>query len=165
MTSTPSIAANKVVTLQFEVTDHKTNEVIDTSAGGEPMVYLHGAGNIIPGLEEALIGKVVGDSVEVVIEPDQAYGQHSPERVQQVPRDVFQGIENLQVGALLDAQTESGPLTLCVVALDDETVTVDANHPLAGKSLKFNISVEAIRDASAEEQAHGHVHGPGGVHH
>ncbi len=160
-----TIAQNKVVTIHYRVADSESDELIDSSENGEPMTYLHGARNIIPGLEQALEGKSQGDELEVTIPPAEAYGERSDDRVQQVPREAFQGMDRIEPGMAVTAQTGQGQIDLVVTAVDDEIVTVDANHPLAGKSLKFNVTVEEVRDASEEEIAHGHVHGPGGHHH
>ncbi len=160
-----TIAANKVVTFHYEVADRDSGQVIDSSADGEPLTYLHGAQNIIPGLEEALEGKAVGDALEVTIEAADAYGERSEDRVQRVPHEAFAEIDKVEAGMTVTAQTESGPINLVVTEVDDDAVTVDANHPLAGKALKFNVTVEAVRDASDEEVEHGHVHGPGGHDH
>lgn len=160
-----TIAANKVVTFHYEVADSDSGQVIDSSAGGDPLTYLHGAQNIIPGLEDALEGKAVGDALEVTIEAADAYGERSDDRVQQVPREAFAEIDKVEAGMTVTAQTESGPVNLVVTEVGEETITVDANHPLAGKDLKFNVTVEAVRDASDEEVEHGHVHGPEGHEH
>ncbi len=160
-----SISHHKVVTIHYKVADSVSEEVIDSSEGGDPMTYLHGARNIIPGLEQALEGKAVGDELEVVIEAADAYGEHSEDRVQQVPISAFQDMESVEPGMMVTAQTEHGQVNLLVTEVEGDQVTVDANHPLAGKSLKFNVSVEDIREASEEELAHGHVHGPGGHDH
>ena len=160
-----TIAQHKVVTIHYKVSDSESDELIDSSENGEPMTYLHGARNIIPGLEQALEGKAQGDELEVTIPPAEAYGERSDERIQQVPLQAFQGMDKVEPGMAVTAQTGQGQIDLVVTAVDDEVVTVDANHPLAGKSLKFNVTVEEVRDASEEEIAHGHVHGPGGHHH
>ena len=160
-----TIAQHKVVTIHYKVVDAGTDELIDSSENGEPMTYLHGAQNIIPGLEQALEGKVVGDEVEVTVEPADAYGERSEDRVQQVPKHAFEQMEKIEPGMTVVAETEHGQVSLVVTQVDEASVTVDANHPLAGKSLKFSVSIESVRDASEEEIAHGHVHGPGGHHH
>ena len=160
-----TIAQHKVVTIHYKVVDVDSGEVIDSSEGGQPMTYLHGAQNIIPGLEQALEGKTVGDEFEVTVAPADAYGEYSDDRVQQVPMAAFEGVEKVEPGMAFTAQTEHGPISLIVTEVDEATVTVDANHPLAGKSLQFSVKVESVRDASAEEMAHGHVHGEGGHHH
>jgi len=160
-----TIAQHKVVTIHYKVSDSDSDEVIDSSENGEPMTYLHGARNIIPGLEQALEGKSVGDELEVTVEPADAYGERSDDRVQQVPIEAFQEMEKIEPGMAVTAQTDQGPINLVVTEVDETTVTVDANHPLAGKMLKFEVKIEAVRDASEEEMEHGHVHGPGGHDH
>lgn len=160
-----TIAQHKVVTIHYKVSDSASDEVIDSSESGEPMTYLHGAQNIIPGLEQALEGKSVGDELEVTVEPADAYGERSEDRVQQVPIEAFQEMEKIEPGMAVTAQTDQGPINLVVTEVDETTVTVDANHPLAGKMLKFEVKIEAVRDASEEEMEHGHVHGPGGHDH
>ena len=160
-----TITQHKVVSIHYKVIDAVSEEEIDSSGNGEPMIYLHGASNIIPGLEQALEGKVVGDELEVTIEAAEAYGEYSENRVQQVPIEAFEEMEKVEPGMVVTAQTEGGQVNLEVTEVDETTVTVDANHPLAGKSLKFDVKVEEIRDASEEELAHGHVHGPGGHEH
>lgn len=160
-----NIAQHKVVTIHYKVTDVDSGQLIDSTENAEPMTYLHGAQNIIPGLENALEGKNVGDEVEVTVEPAEAYGERSDDRIQQVPLEAFKGIENVQPGMAVTAQTEHGPVNLIVTEVDEATVTVDGNHPLAGKSLNFSVTVDSIRDASEEEIAHGHVHGPDGHEH
>lgn len=160
-----TIAQHKVVTIHYKVSDLENDEVIDSSENGEPMTYLHGARNIIPGLEQALEGKTEGDELEVTIPPAEAYGERTDDRVQQVPMEAFQGMEKVEPGMAVTAQTEQGQINLVVAAVEGDMVTVDANHPLAGKSLKFNVTIAEVRDASEEELAHGHVHGPGGHEH
>ena len=160
-----TVAQHKVVTLHYKVTDVDSGHVIDSSENGDPLVYLHGAQNIIPGLENALDGKNVGDEIEVTVAPQDAYGERSDDRIQQVPIEAFREIEDLEPGMAVTAQTEHGPVNLIVTEVDESTVTVDANHPLAGKSLTFNVSIKSIRDASQDEVAHGHVHGPEGHDH
>ncbi|MFY9179241.1 MAG: peptidylprolyl isomerase [Venatoribacter sp.] len=160
-----TISQNKVVTIHYQVVDVESNEVIDSSEGGQPMVYLHGHQNIIPGLEKALEGKQAGDELEVVVQAGDAYGEYSEAHIQQVPIEAFEGVENIEPGMAFSAQTEQGHVTVIVTEVDDTTVTIDGNHPLAGKDLRFNVKVEALRDASVEELSHGHVHGEGGHHH
>jgi FKBP-type peptidyl-prolyl cis-trans isomerase SlyD len=160
-----TIAQHKVVTIHYKVSDSDSDELIDSSENGEPMTYLHGAQNIIPGLEQALEGKSTGDELEVTIPPAEAYGERSEDRIQQVPREAFQEMDKVEPGMAVTAQTEQGQINLVITEVEGELVTVDANHPLAGKSLKFSVTVEEVRDASDEEKAHGHVHGPGGHDH
>ncbi len=160
-----TIAQHKVVSIHYKVVDVATGETIDSSEGAEPMTYLHGEQNIIPGLEKALEGKQIGDEFDVTVEAADAYGEYSEERVQQVPREAFTGVEEIEPGMAFTAQTEQGPVNLIVIEVTEEIITVDANHPLAGKSLAFSVKVDSIRDASQEELDHGHVHGPGGHEH
>lgn len=160
-----SIEQHKVVSIHYQVTDDDSDELLDSSENAEPMTYLHGARNLIPGLEQALEGKQVGDELEVTVAPADAYGERSEDRVQQVPRTAFANVERVEPGVTVTAETESGPINLVIVEVGDDTVTVDANHPLAGRSLRFAVRVEAVRDASDEEVSHGHVHGPGGHEH
>lgn len=160
-----TIAQHKVVSIHYKVVDVATGETIDSSEGAEPMTYLHGEQNIIPGLEKALEGKQIGDEFDVTVEAADAYGEYSEERVQQVPREAFTGVEDIEPGMAFTAQTEQGPVNLIVIEVTEEIITVDANHPLAGKSLAFSVKVDSIRDASQEELDHGHVHGPGGHEH
>jgi FKBP-type peptidyl-prolyl cis-trans isomerase SlyD len=155
----------KVVSIHYKVADAANAEVIDSSEDGDPMIYLHGAQNIIPGLEQALEGKAVGDELEVTVEPADAYGEYSEDRVQQVPIEAFQEMEKIEPGMMVTADSGEGQINLVVTEVDETTVTVDANHPLAGKALTFDVKVEAVRDASEEEIEHGHVHGAGGHHH
>lgn len=151
------IEDNKVVEIHYTLTNDE-GETLDTSDGREPLAFLQGAGNIIKGLEAALTGKSIGDKFDVTIEPADGYGEHQKEAVQQVPIAAFEGIENLEAGLRLQAQTDRGPIPVTITAVDETTVTVDANHELAGVRLHFAVSIEAIRDASEEEVSHGHVH-------
>ena len=159
-----TIAENKVVTIEYTL-KNDAGEVLDTSEGREPLVYLHGAKNIIPGLENALSGKTPGDSVSVRIEPAEAYGERDDSMKQEVPRDMF-GDEEVQVGMQYHAQSPEGEmLVVTVIDANDTHVTVDGNHPLAGQHLNFDVEVKDVRDASDEEISHGHVHGEGGHQH
>jgi len=160
-----TIAQHKVVSIHYKVVDADNDEVIDSSENSDPMTYLHGARNIIPGLEQALEGKVEGDEFEVTVEAAEAYGERSDDRIQQVPIEAFAEMEKVEPGMAVSAQTDDGQINLIITEVDETTVTVDANHPLAGKPLRFTVSVETVRDASEEEISHGHVHGPGGHDH
>lgn len=157
------IGKNTVVSIDYTLTND-AGEVIDTSSGREPLVYLHGVGGIIPGLEDALAGKQAGESLKVRVPPEQAYGPKDPKLVQGVPRQQFHGVPNIDVGMQFQAQTGAGTRIVTVVGVTPETVTVDANHPLAGQSLNFDVKVVEVREASEEELSHGHVHGPHGHH-
>ncbi len=158
------IQNNRVASIHYTLTDNDNN-VIDSSEGSEPLAFLTGAQNIIPGLENALIGKSKGDELSVSIEPKDGYGEHIPGMVQQAPISAFEGIDDLAVGMRFQAETDQGPVPVRVVAVEGDTVTVDGNHELAGVQLNFAVTVEDVREASAEELEHGHVHGPGGHHH
>jgi FKBP-type peptidyl-prolyl cis-trans isomerase SlyD len=159
------ISSQKVVTIDYTLTDNQ-NAVLDSSEGGEPLAYIHGIGNLIPGLENALEGKAAGDAFRVAIQPDQAYGERRENLVQTLPRQHFDGVDNLEVGMQFQASTQDGDTQIVtVVAIQGDQVTVDGNHPLAGQTLNFEVLVVEVRDATAEELEHGHVHGPGGHHH
>lgn len=159
------IAHNKVVRFDYTLTND-ANDVLDSSEGGEPLTYLHGAGNIIPGLESALEGKSAGDSLNVRVAPAEAYGERDDRMVQNVPREMFEDSNEIQTGMQFHSSDPEGNVTVVtVVGMDAEHITVDANHPLAGVPLNFAVKIVEVRDASPEELAHGHVHGPGGHHH
>ena len=158
------IEDKKVITLEYQVTDEK-GEVIDTSEGQEPLVYLHGAQNIISGLENALTGKNLSDTFEVKVEPKDGYGEYKEEMVQVVPLSSFEGVEKVEPGMVFTAQTQGGPVQLMVTGVEEEDITVDPNHPLSGKTLGFSGKIIDIRDATEEELEHGHVHGAGGHQH
>ncbi|WKE66690.1 peptidylprolyl isomerase [Gallaecimonas kandeliae] len=159
-----TISKDKVVTIHYTLKDD-AGTVLDTSAGGEPLVYLHGHGNLIPGLESELEGKAAGDALDVTVAPEHGYGPYHQELVQEVPRSAFQGVDAIEAGMRFTAQTDAGPRTVVVRDVTDETVTVDGNHPLAGQFLHFSVEIVELRDAEEEELAHGHVHGAGGHHH
>ena len=159
------IAANKAVSIDYTLTND-AGEVIDSSAGGAPLVYLLGARNIIAGLEKALEGKQVGDELEVAVEPEEAYGEYSAELVAVLNRSMFEGVDELEVGMQFHASGPDGGMQIVTIRdLEGDDVTVDGNHPLAGQRLNFKVKVVAVREANAEELAHGHIHGEGGHHH
>ncbi len=158
------IAEQKVVTLNYTLRDDQ-NTVIDSSEDGS-FAYLHGASNIIPGLENALTGKAVNDELSVTVEPAEGYGEHNPEMSQTVSIEMFDDAEDIEVGRQFHASSPDGqPIVVTVTAVEEGQVTVDGNHPLAGTTLHFEVKVMDIRDASEEEVEHGHVHGPDGHHH
>jgi len=159
-----AIEKDKVVSIDYTLTG-ENGQVLDSSQGREPLAYLHGAGNIIPGLENALEGKDEGDQLNVQIPPDQAYGQRDERMVQPVPRTAFQGVPDIQPGMQFQASTNAGPRLITVVGVQGDQVTIDANHPLAGATLNFDVTVRNVRDATNEEKSHGHVHGAGGHQH
>ncbi len=159
------IAINKAVSIDYTLTND-AGEVIDSSAGGEPLVYLQGAGNIIVGLEKALVGKQVGDELNVIVEPEEAYGEYSAELISNLNRAMFEGVDELEVGMQFHASGPDGSMQIVTIRdLEGDQVTVDGNHPLAGQRLNFQVKIIEIRDASEEELAHGHVHGAGGHQH
>ncbi len=158
------VAKDKVVAIDYTLTDDEGN-VLDSSVGREPLAYLHGWGNIIPGLEKALEGKQAGDNLTVRVPAAEAYGERDDSLTQQVPRELFMGVDELEVGMRFQAQTNQGVQIVTITEIYGDVVTVDGNHPLAGKPLNFEINVVEVRDATAEELAHGHVHGPGGHDH
>ncbi len=158
------IAEGKVVSIDYNLKDDE-GTVIDQSKPDQPLVYLHGHKNIISGLESALAGKKAGDTVDARIAPEEGYGPLNAELEQVVPKDRFQGVEDLQVGMQFQANTNQGPISVRVVKVEGDQVTVDGNHPLAGKHLNFSVKVTDVRDADEEELSHGHVHGKGGVEH
>ena len=157
------IAPDTVVTLHYTLKDD-TGTVIDRSEA-EPLAYLHGHGNLVPGLERELTGKSAGERLSVRVNPGDGYGEHDEHLVQTVPRRALQGISELRPGMRLHAQTEDGPRAVVVTRMVGDLVTLDGNHPLAGKHLNFDIEITDVRAATAEELSHGHVHGPGGHHH
>jgi FKBP-type peptidyl-prolyl cis-trans isomerase SlyD len=163
MSNSATVADDQVVSFHYTLTDPE-GEVLDSSADKEPLQYLHGHDNIIPGLESALTGKAVGEKVSVDVAAKDGYGERDPERVIELPRDNFEF--EVEPGTLVRAESPDGSaVILKVVSADEENVTLDGNHPLAGVDLHFDVEVSDIRDASAEELAHGHVHEPGGATH
>ena len=159
-----SITQDQVVSIHYTLRDD-TGEILDRSADGEPLAYLHGHGNLIPGLERELTGKKAGDRLQAKIAPAEGYGEYDSTLVQRVPRRSLKGIANVRPGMRLQAQTAHGARPVTVTQVTGDMVTLDGNHPLAGKNLHFEVEVAAVRDATAEELSHGHVHGPGGHHH
>jgi FKBP-type peptidyl-prolyl cis-trans isomerase SlyD len=152
------IGDNLVVSMHYKLTDNDGN-VLDSSEGAEPLTYLHGSGNIIPGLEKELVGNVEGDSQQVKVEPEEGYGEINPELIQTVDKAAFQGVESVEVGMSFEAQASDGSVQHIVVkSIEGEEVTIDANHPLAGVTLNFDVEITSVREATEEEIDHGHVH-------
>jgi len=166
-----AIADNKVVSFHYRLAevmpDGTRSEWMEESHDAQPLLYLHGFHNVITGLEKALAGKRVGDAIEITLTPDEAYGQRDPKAIQRVPIKHlhFPGNSKLQRGALAVVQTKHGRRNVIVVKPGKFNADVDFNHPLAGRTLFYAVEVVAIRDATEEEIAHGHVHGVGGHHH
>ena len=157
------IAERCVASFHYTLTDD-AGTVIDSSEGREPLAYLHGAGNIVPGLEKAMTGRAAGDQFKVTVAPEEGYGVRNEQLIQTVPREAFQGVDKIEPGMRFQAQTQNGPVNVEVTEVADATVTIDGNHPLAGKALHFDVTVADVREASEEEMSHGHVHGVGGAH-
>lgn len=158
-----AIANDHVVTFHYKLTG-ADGQVLDQS-DGTPLPYLHGHSNIIPGLEQALAGKQAGDKLTVTVEPADAYGEYSEDMIQQVPEQMFQGVEGVQPGMQFQAETDDGVQVVTVKEVKDGVVTVDANHPLAGQRLTFDVEIVDVRPATETELQHGHAHGPDGHHH
>ena len=158
------ITNDAVALLEYELkSDDGT--VIDSSKGNAPLAYMHGKGQLIPGLEAELEGKAAGDEFQVRIEPENAYGERNEQLVQAAKREQFPAEVDLQPGMQFQAQTQAGPTVVTVVRVEDDVVTLDGNHPLAGVALNFEVKVVEVREATKEELDHGHVHGPGGHQH
>ncbi len=159
-----NIQHSTVVQIDYTLTDDR-QQVIDSSAGGEPLTYLHGHGNLIPGLEKELEGRKVGEAFKISIPPGEAYGERDERKRQTVPRSAFQGIDRIEPGMRFRASGPEGEEAVLVLSVSEKEVVVDGNHPLAGQTLHFDVTVRGVRAATEEEVAHGHVHGPGGHHH
>jgi FKBP-type peptidyl-prolyl cis-trans isomerase SlyD len=155
------IKKDSVVSIDYILTDDQGN-VLDSSKDREPLAYLHGYGGIIPGLESQLDGRQTGDQLQVSVAPEDGYGQRNESLCQEVPRSQFDGIDDLDVGMRFRVDSNAGPMVITVTEINDDSVTVDGNHPLAGVPLNFDVTVRDVRDATAEELEHGHVHPPGG---
>ena len=159
-----TIAKDKVAIIDYILTDDD-GRTLDRSENGE-FAYLHGANNIIPGLEQALEGRKSGDEAKVTVSPVDGYGELDPNAIQKIPRNMFPEDMELAPGMQFQAQSPEGEMmTLTIVEIEDDTIITDANHALAGKTLHFDIKVVNVRDASAEELEHRHVHGAGGHPH
>jgi len=158
------IENNKVVTIHYVLKNDK-EEVIDSSKEHGPLSFIQGMGQMIPGLEKELKGKEAGTQFNATILPEDAYGKREEHQVQTVPLTSFKDPENLEPGIHINLQTEEGPQMATIVSLDETEATIDMNHPLADQTLFFDVDVVEVREATEEELAHGHVHGPGGHHH
>lgn len=155
------IRDNCVVSIHYTLTDDEGDE-LDSSSGQDPLVYLHGSRNIIPGLERALAGRSAGDELEVTVQPEDGYGEVRDELIQSVPREAFAGFDDLRVGMQFQTDDSDGQpgLNITVREISDDQVVVDANHPLAGRVLHFDVRIEDVREATEEELEHGHAHTP-----
>jgi FKBP-type peptidyl-prolyl cis-trans isomerase SlyD len=158
------VSKDSVVSLEYRL-HLGDGKVIDESEPGQPLAYMHGRGQIVPGLEGQLEGMAAGESKKVVVSPSQGYGEHDPRGLQEVPRAMFPPDAQLRPGLSITAQTADGDvIPITIRELKGETVVVDLNHPMAGKTLHFDVTVREVRAATEEEMAHGHAHGPGGAH-
>lgn len=158
------IESNSVVTLHYTLKDNDGN-IIDQSDDSS-FLYMHGAMNIIPGLENALAGKSAGDEISVKVSPEEGYGVKDDARIQEVPKDMFDSADEIQVGVQFHAQGPDGSaVVVTVIEVKDDVVVIDGNHALAGIDLNFEVKIVDVRGASEEEVSHGHVHGPHGHQH
>lgn len=157
------VADNTAVSIHYTLTNDE-GEVLDSSIGDEALVFLQGSGNIISGLEKAMVGKVAGDKFNVRIAAEEAYGELMEDMIQVISRDMFEGVDDIEVGMQFHADVSFGSGVVTVVSIDDENVTIDGNHPLAGVALTFDVEVIDVRVATEEEATHGHIHGAG-CHH
>ncbi len=157
------IIKNSVVNFDYKLTDTEGN-LLDSSEG-EPFAYIQGLGHIIPGLEAAMEGKSAGESFQITIEPEKAYGVYQEELIATIPKDQFDGSVEIQPGMQFNAERDGQYYTITVVEVQGDNIVVDGNHPLAGVTLNFDINIQSVREATKEELSHGHVHGPGGHHH
>ena len=159
------IAQGKVIELAYSLKDEE-GEILDQSDSQDPFVYLHGADQIVPGLENALTGLKVGDKKQVTVQPGEGYGEFNPELRLTVKRAQFPADAELEEGVEFETTLQDGtPAIFTIVEIEGDQVTVDGNHPLAGEVLHFDVEVLSIREATADEVSHGHAHGPDGHHH
>jgi len=159
------VEQNSVVSVNYTGTFSDSGEIFDTNIGGEPLVFLVGHGNMIEGFEQEMLGAAIGDTRQFTLTPERAYGHRDDDAVQRIPKSQFPEGMELEVGMVLGAQSEQGPIQFSVVEVEDDFVTVDFNHQMAGHTLHFSVEVVAIREATSDEHAHGHAHGPGHHHH
>jgi FKBP-type peptidyl-prolyl cis-trans isomerase SlyD len=158
------IAADRVVTIHYTLKDDG-GAVLDSSAGGEPLAYIQGHGNLVPGLEKALEGKADGSTLSVAVSPAEGYGVRDEGLIQRVPKRALQGSGEIKKGMQFQARTDDGMRLFTVTAVVGDMITLDGNHPLADQTLHFDVQVVGVREATTEELEHGHVHGAGGHHH
>jgi len=158
------IEDKKVVSIHYTLTGDD-GTVLDSSDGRDPLAYIHGMGNIIPGLESRLLGRSAGDTFKATIDPADGYGEFDAAQIIQVSRSQFEGVKDLSVGMQFTASGPDGHQMVTITKIENDVVTVDGNHPLAGQTLHFDVKVVGVRNATPDEMSHGHVHGPGGHHH
>lgn len=158
------ILKNKAVHIHYTLKNDQ-GETMDSSVGQDPLAYIHGHGNLIPGLEKALENKGKGEKIKASIAPEEAYGVKNKDLVQNIPLSNFQDQNSVKVGRQFQINTEQGPVIATIINVKEGQVTIDMNHQLAGQTLHFDVEVMEVRDATQEELAHGHIHGAGGHHH
>lgn len=158
-----SINANDVVSFHYTL-KNETGETLESSRGHEPVVYLHGHGAMIPGVEKAITGKKAGDSFSITVPPEEAYGPRQEDAIQRISLKHLHGAKTWKPGMTAIVETNQGPRQVLIVKVGHSMADVDLNHPLAGVTLNFDIEITESRPATEEELAHGHVHGPGGHH-
>lgn len=159
-----SIAENMVVQFHYTLKDGE-GQILESSSEGHPMTYLHGHNSLLPGLEQALAGKNAGDKFTATLPPELAFGEVMPDSEQRVPISHLRGAKKWEAGMMAILQTAQGQQQVTILKVGHTMATVDTNHPMAGKTLIFDIEVANVREATAEELQHGHAHGPGGHHH
>ena len=159
-----AIKQNSVVSVIYTGTFAESGEVFDSNVNQQPLVFLVGHGNMIEGFEQEMLGAAVGEPREFTLTPERAYGFRDEANVQSIPRTQFPEGMELEVGMILGAQSDQGPMQFTVVNVNDDLVIVDLNHQMAGHTLQFNVEVVEIREATSDELAHGHAHGPGHHH-
>lgn len=157
------ITDNSVVSIHYKLTNDN-GTILDQSPEDNPLIYLHGKGNIVVGLEKTLTNKSIGDTFEVTVSPEEGYGIREEHMLETIDRSMFEGLDDISIGKQFHAEGNTGPVTVTVTKIEGDNITIDGNHPLAGENLNFAIDVVAIREATADELAHGHIHGPGCQH-
>lgn len=151
------IKDKSVVSFNYKLTG-ESGALLDES-GDKPLSYMHGSGSLISGLEKELDGKTIGDSFQITVAPEEAYGEIQPQLIQTLAKNMFQGVDELETGMQFEAQGPDGASMMVVVEkVEGDEITINGNHPLAGKTLTFDISIDDVREASEEEISHGHAH-------
>jgi len=159
-----TISEKCVVSMHYKLTD-ESGQLLDESRD-QPLLYVHGTNSLIPGLEKQLDGKTIGDQITASVPPEEGYGPVMPQLIQNLPKSTFQGVDEIKVGMEFEASNEnSEKMIVRVEAIEGEEVTINGNHPLAGKTLNFDVNIVDVREASEEELSHGHAHGEGGHQH
>lgn len=159
------ITNNCVASIEYTLSDENGQVIESSDQGGSPMLYLHGHGSLLPALEKSLEGKAAGDTVEVTLPPEEAFGERMQDAEQRVPLKHLAGSRRWKPGMTATVHTDKGQRQVTIIKVGHTMATVDTNHPLAGQTLRFSLQVKDVREASPEELSHGHAHGPGGHHH